>query len=100
MDTRFNPNASYANRRYVEDRFEAKSDEAPDDIFDDIMALWDLLNDNPSASIVALALFALGYFIFPFDAVPDFIPVAGYLDDGAVIASVVSQIGPALHPYR
>lgn len=34
---------------------------------------------------------ALGYFIFPFDALPDFVPVIGYSDDmGALITALAA----------
>lgn len=35
---------------------------------------------------------ALGYFIFPVDAVPDFIPAVGFVDDLAVLASALATI--------
>ena len=35
---------------------------------------------------------ALGYFIFPLDVIPDLIPVTGFTDDLAIIASVMSLI--------
>jgi len=35
---------------------------------------------------------ALGYFIFPLDVIPDVIPVTGFIDDLAIIASVMSLV--------
>ena len=40
------------------------------------------------ASIVG----SLGYFIFPFDLIPDFVPVVGYLDDLGLMAALVRQL--------
>ena len=43
---------------------------------------------------------ALGYFIFPVDAIPDILPVVGFADDlvalGIVIASASASITPAV----
>ena len=36
--------------------------------------------------------FAMGYLLFPFDLIPDFLPVVGYLDDVAVIANLLGLI--------
>jgi len=47
--------------------------------------------DVPWQTIV-LAIAALIYFVSPIDLIPDFIPVVGYLDDGAVITFVVASI--------
>lgn len=41
-------------------------------------------------------ILALGYFISPVDAIPDFIIPAGYIDDLAVMASVLAR----LHSYK
>lgn len=39
----------------------------------------------------AVIITALGYFIFPLDAVPDYLPVAGYADDlGALLAALAT----------
>ncbi|MET0314052.1 MAG: YkvA family protein [Hansschlegelia sp.] len=35
---------------------------------------------------------ALAYFILPFDAVPDFIPIAGFVDDAGVLAAAIASI--------
>lgn len=47
--------------------------------------------DIPWKSIVLVTVGIL-YFVFPFDLIPDFIPVAGLVDDAAVIWAVVNQI--------
>jgi uncharacterized membrane protein YkvA (DUF1232 family) len=39
-----------------------------------------------------MILGALGYFILPFDLIPDFIPVVGYGDDLAALAAAVRQV--------
>lgn len=48
----------------------------------------------------AVALGSLGYFILPLDAVPDFIPVAGWADDAAALAAaatvLIKNITPAI----
>lgn len=36
---------------------------------------------------------AIAYFISPVDAIPDFIPGVGYLDDAGVIASAIGTLG-------
>ena len=50
-------------------------------------------SSTPLSSRV-IAFSALAYFIFPVDVLPDFIPVAGYVDDGAAISAAVSAIAP------
>ena len=53
----------------------------------------------PAHRKVALAL-VVGYLILPFDLVPDFIPVAGQLDDAIVVALALRYVlrsgGPEL----
>lgn len=43
---------------------------------------------------------ALLYFISPIDVVPDFIPVAGLLDDAAVVALVVSSFSKEIERFK
>lgn len=43
---------------------------------------------------------AVLYFVFPLDAIPDFIPVVGYADDVAVVAAVVRSIRDDLDRFR
>ncbi len=101
MNTKFDPNAKFADREYVNSNFASKIANVPGVKFlADVKALWEYLKDAPPAAHVAVILFALGYFIFPFDAIPDGIPVAGYADDALVITAAVSSIGSALAKYR
>lgn len=41
---------------------------------------------------------ALGYFIWPVDAVPDVIPVVGYSDDLGVLAAAIAAVGHFITP--
>lgn len=42
---------------------------------------------------ISLAAAAVLYFVNPFDLIPDYIPVIGYLDDGTVISIAVAAMG-------
>jgi uncharacterized membrane protein YkvA (DUF1232 family) len=52
----------------------------------------------PWGSIV-LVVVAIIYFVSPFDLIPDWIPVAGFIDDAAVIAFVLKQINTDLNQF-
>ena len=41
---------------------------------------------------------ALGYFIFPVDAIPDVIPVVGYADDLGVLAAAIASVAMYITP--
>lgn len=43
---------------------------------------------------------AIIYLISPFDLIPDFVPVAGYIDDAAVIAWLFESLGDELAQFR
>jgi uncharacterized membrane protein YkvA (DUF1232 family) len=49
---------------------------------------------------IALAIGANAYYVSPIDLIPDFIPVAGYLDDAAVIGFVIASAANDLHNFR
>ncbi len=92
---------SYGDADFVHDNLDSKLAGAPSLSFiDDIVALYRYFQHCPPAAHVGMIIFALAYFISPIDAVPDFIPVAGYLDDAAVVAGVVASIGSALDRFR
>jgi len=46
-----------------------------------------------------LVVGALVYFIIPADAIPDFTPIIGYVDDAAVIAAVIKTLGKGFLKY-
>jgi len=52
----------------------------------------------PITSIFAI-ISAISYFVLPFDAIPDFIPVIGLLDDAAVVGLALHLIGKDLEDY-
>ena len=56
-------------------------------------------NAVPIASVITIVI-ALVYFVSPIDLVPDFIPIAGKLDDALVIAIAVGSIHNDLADYR
>ena len=52
-----------------------------------------------SFGIVALLAFALTYFLNPWDLVPDFLPLMGYIDDATVILWVCEMLKSAPKKY-
>lgn len=61
------------------------------EIWPKVRSLLDMIRDPSAAwTAKALAIGALVYLISPFDAIPDFIPFAGLIDDAALIVAVVA----------
>ncbi|MCA3564105.1 MAG: DUF1232 domain-containing protein [Methylocystis sp.] len=60
---------------------------------DDIVAAAFCAADPATPSRVKLLIVgALAYFVMPFDAIPDFLPMIGFTDDAAVIAATIAAI--------
>jgi len=53
---------------------------------------------NIATSIFAI-ISAISYFVFPIDAIPDFIPVVGLLDDTAVVSLALHLVSKDLDDY-
>lgn len=53
----------------------------------------------PWKAIVSVVA-ALLYFVMPLDAIPDFIPVIGYLDDAAVVAYVMRMLHGEITTFK
>jgi uncharacterized membrane protein YkvA (DUF1232 family) len=76
------------------------------EIWESLMALFRLLRAYirreytaiPWGSIV-LVVVAIIYFVSPIDLIPDWLPLAGFIDDAAVIAFVIAQIKVDLDTY-
>ena len=52
----------------------------------------------PARSALLIAL-ALGYVVSPIDAIPDFIPFVGVIDDGVVLALVLRALRRDVGPF-
>ena len=67
----------------------------------DVVALF-LLFSDPEYPLIkkGIAVFALVYFITPLDLFPDYIPVAGWLDDAGVIAAALKLYADDIKPYK
>ncbi len=52
------------------------------------------------AANVAMIGGGLLYFILPADLIPDFIPLVGYLDDLAVLATIMNSLKGEINAYR
>lgn len=48
--------------------------------------------------VKATLLAALAYFVLPFDALPDFLPVVGFTDDAAVLAAAIKLVTSHIMP--
>lgn len=69
-------------------------------IWDKVQVLWRFIKDpNVAWGKKATAVGSLVYLVSPLDAVPDFIPAGGLLDDVAVILFVAHMLAESLKAY-
>ena len=60
---------------------------------EDLLAAYYCAFDKETPRHVQAALLgAIGYFILPFDFIPDMLPVLGYTDDAAVLATAIRLV--------
>jgi uncharacterized membrane protein YkvA (DUF1232 family) len=50
--------------------------------------------------VKATLIGALAYFVLPFDAIPDFLPVLGFTDDAAVLATALKLVTSHMTPQH
>jgi uncharacterized membrane protein YkvA (DUF1232 family) len=66
---------------------------------EDLIAGYYCAFDRNTPRQVRIALFgALAYFVLPFDAMPDVMPVFGFADDAAVLATVLQLVASHILP--
>ena len=93
--------AEEAGRRRVERELADKIRRAKVRFTRELNALYAFMTDpHAPARGKAVAIGALLYFILPIDLVPDLIPIVGFVDDAAVIASAVAYLDTQLAGYR
>src|SRR5262249_7273568 len=60
---------------------------------EDLLAAYYCAFDRQTPRHVQVALFgALAYFVLPFDFIPDMMPVLGFTDDAAVLATAIRLV--------
>jgi uncharacterized membrane protein YkvA (DUF1232 family) len=60
---------------------------------EDLLAAYYCAFDKQTPRHVQVALFgALAYFVLPFDFIPDMMPVLGFTDDAAVLATAIRLV--------
>lgn len=66
---------------------------------EDLLAAWFCARDPATPRRVRMTLLAaLGYFVLPVDAIPDFMPLIGFTDDAAVIAAAIAAVAGSITP--
>ena len=76
-------------------------------LFDNIRTAYDMVSDSVTGkyqgvakSTLALLAGGLAYLALPLDLVPDFIPVAGWMDDAAVLAWIFKRCADEFQKYK
>ncbi len=76
-------------------------------LIDSIRTAYDMVSDSVtgkytgvSKGTIALLAGGLAYLALPVDLVPDFIPVAGWLDDAAVLGWIFARCADEFKKYR
>jgi uncharacterized membrane protein YkvA (DUF1232 family) len=68
---------------------------------EDLLAAYFCAFDRNTPRRVQIALIgALAYFVLPFDFVPDMLPVIGFTDDAAVLATAIKLVASHITPQH
>jgi uncharacterized membrane protein YkvA (DUF1232 family) len=66
---------------------------------EDLLAAYYCAFDRQTPGHVRVALLgALAYFVLPFDAIPDMLPLFGFTDDAAVLATAIKLVSDSILP--
>jgi len=66
---------------------------------EDLLAAYYCAFDRETPGHVRVALLgALAYFVLPFDAIPDMLPLFGFTDDAAVLATAIKLVSDSILP--
>jgi uncharacterized membrane protein YkvA (DUF1232 family) len=65
---------------------------------DAFAAYYCALDRQTPLHVRAILWGALAYFVLPFDVIPDYLPLIGYTDDAAVLATAIQMIASNLKP--
>jgi uncharacterized membrane protein YkvA (DUF1232 family) len=66
---------------------------------EDILAAYYCAFDRQTPRHVQVALLgAIAYFVLPFDFVPDILPVLGFTDDAAILATALRMVASNITP--
>lgn len=57
------------------------------------------LKGNPGVYNYTIITLGMAYLMWPLDAIPDFVPVAGYMDDGVVLKMVFDSMREEVRSY-
>jgi uncharacterized membrane protein YkvA (DUF1232 family) len=92
-----------ARERFKEAEAVARARGAARELIEQVLILWRMLIDPNyplSWEVKIWIVFALVYFITPWDLIPDAIPFAGYVDDALVVMWAVRQIADEVDAYK
>ena len=68
---------------------------------EDLLAAYFCAFDRTTPRRVQAALIgALAYFVLPFDFVPDMLPIIGFTDDAAVLATAIRMVAAHIRPQH
>jgi len=66
---------------------------------EDLLAAYYCAFDKQTPRHVQVALLgAIAYFILPFDFIPDMMPILGFTDDAAVLATAIRLVASRIRP--
>ncbi len=63
-----------------------------------LTAYYCALDRSTPVQVKATLIGAIAYFVLPFDAIPDMLPVLGFTDDAAVLAAAIKLVASAITP--